>query len=93
MLKSTYQTNDVLSVKLTSGEEIIGRYVSNESGELTLRKPVSIVPHGEGMGFAPYMFTTEQEEFALNHRAVTCVAKTAGELAKQYLERTSGIIM
>jgi hypothetical protein len=92
MLKERYKINDVVSVKLASGEELVARFVDDEGGALIIRKPVTIVPHGEGMGFAPFMFTTQEDEFTINTNSVMSIVNTAPELAKQYLETTSGII-
>ena len=51
-----------------------------------------LVAGEKGLGLAPFMFSVAQDgKFVLNLTAVACIAKTAKELADQYMTQTTGI--
>jgi hypothetical protein len=92
MLVKKYEKNDVVSVKLMSGEELVARFASIEDNVLTVSKPVIVVPHGEGMAFAPFMMTTQETNFSIDMKSVVVIVATADELAKNYIKTTTGIL-
>jgi hypothetical protein len=56
-----YDEHDVITIKLTSGEEVIGYFVSKDADEIILRKPVVPVPTGDGngMALAPFLMSSD----------------------------------
>lgn len=92
LIEAPYKENDVVSLKLTSGEEIIGRLVEENDNKIILSKPLSLTATQTGIGLAPFMFTIEQEsKLKINQTSVITVTKTQKETASQYLENTTGI--
>jgi hypothetical protein len=49
----------VVSLKLISGEEVCGIYISEDAQQITLGKPFRLIQNKEGFGFAPMMVTTD----------------------------------
>lgn len=87
-----FKENDVVSMKLTSGEEIIGMLVEDKDSQLILSKPMSLTATQQGMGLAPFMFTVDPEaKFAISKSCVTCVSKTQQEMASNYIQNTTGL--
>ena len=93
LIETPYKVGDTVSFKLTSGEEIVARLEAEEPGVYTLKRPMTMVAQQSGLGLAPFMFSVAPEaKFIFNGDSVTCVGKTEGEIAKQYIATTTGIV-
>jgi hypothetical protein len=97
MLQSKYKLNDVLTIKLVSGEEVIGYYAKEEFGTITLRKPVVPVPTSEGsMALAPYIMSSDYlresgGEVLFNTQCVITIIATSKSFADAYVKQVSGL--
>jgi len=92
LIETPYKVGDTVSLKLTSGEEVIARLEEEKDDAYVLHKPMGLVDGQQGIGMAPFMFSVAHDgKYNLQSRAVTCIAKTAKELASQYVEQTTGI--
>lgn len=92
LIETPYRTGDTVSFKLTSGEEVVARLDEEENGVYKLTKPMMLVVQAQGMGLAPFMFSVSPDaKFSLKSSAVSCIAKTETEIAKQYTAQTTGI--
>lgn len=93
LLEMPYKQGDTVSLKLNSGEELIAR-LDEETGEhFVLLKPLMVVAGQQGLGLAPFMFTVNPDtKFKVKIQNVVCIAKTAEEMSKQYIQSTTGII-
>ena len=53
-----------------------------------------IIAQQQGLGLAPFMFSVAPDgKFNLTATSVACIAKTETGIAKQYIERTTGIAL
>lgn len=87
-----YKTGDIVSLKLSSGEEIIARLDEETAVKFVLHKPMVLIMQQQGMGLAPYMFSVSpSSKFNIIASTVSCIAKTEDDIAKQYTTTTSGI--
>lgn len=91
--------NEVTSVRLTTGEELVGRFVSQDDTTITLNKVISIqlVPMGNGqagISLAPFMASVPDDgQQTFFKTALVCLPqKTRKEVADRYLEATGSII-
>jgi hypothetical protein len=92
LLKKPLAVNDVATFKLNNGEEIICTVTDISATGFTVRKPVSLVPGPQGgMGFAPWIMTTEADTFTLNNEQILASGATQAEIAKSYTEAVSDI--
>jgi hypothetical protein len=90
--KSKFDSGDIVSLKLTSGEEIVGKFVSEDMMEFVLTKVVMLAMTQKGVGMAPYMVTVDPDkEYAINKQAIIMKAPTDKEIADQYIYQTTGI--
>jgi len=95
MVAKTYNTGDVITFKLTIGEEIIARLSSDNTTEYILNKPMALLntPQG-GLGMMPVPISANVTDLiVLNKHAVAFHGKCQSDLATQYLEKTTGITM
>lgn len=97
MLLNTIKSMDVVSIKLTSGEEVIGSFLEKNEKTLKLRKPLALALTQQGPSFAPYFMTsdvmTENTEIEFNVNTVVSMIKTHKDFANVYTQATSGIDM
>ena len=92
IIETPYKDGDTISLKLSSGEEIVARLEKEDAKTFTVRKPMVLIAQQEGLGLAPFMFSVSPEsKFTIQSTAVACVAKTQDEIAKQYTSQTTGI--
>ena len=93
LMEKQYNQNDVVSLKLTSGEEIIARIQEDRITDYLLNKPMALLntPNG-GLGMMPVPISSNPQDFiVLNKHAVAFHSKCEATLASQYLEKTTGI--
>jgi len=93
LIEAPYKVGDVVSLKLSSGEEILGRLEAEKENNVTLKKPMVLIAQEKGLGLAPFMFSVSPDgKFVMKSTAISCIAKTESEIAKQYVATTSGIV-
>jgi hypothetical protein len=92
LIETPYKNGDTVSIKLTSGEEIVARLVEEKGSTLLLNKPLMIAATQQGLGLAPFMFTSSPDaKVNIDLSKVVCVTKTQDEFASQYIQNTTGI--
>jgi hypothetical protein len=83
---------EVITLKLTSGEEIVAKLVEDGAAYYKLSRPMVIGMGPNGPGLMPYLFTVHPEkEVKLLKTTVTLAEATDTNFAKQFIESTSGI--
>ncbi len=83
---------EVITLKLTSGEEIVAKLVEETDAYYKLSKPMVIGMGPKGPGLMPYLFTVHPDkEVKLAKVTVTMAEATDTDFAKQFVETTSGI--
>lgn len=93
LIEKPYELNDVVSIKLSSGEELIGKLLEETHDTITLSKPLMLSMTQQGMGLAPYMFTVNPEsKISFNEKNIITIVKTMDTMAKQYIQSTTGLI-
>lgn len=94
LIETPYKSGDTVSLKLSSGEEIVARLEEETTTKFILNKPMVLIMQQQGLGLAPFMFSVSPDaKFNIQATTVTCVAKTEGEIADQYIASTSNIQM
>jgi len=83
---------EVVTLKLTSGEEIVAKLAEETETHYKLSRPMVIGMGQQGPGLMPYLFTVDpKKEVKLLKSTVTVVEATDKAFADQFLESTSGI--
>ena len=93
LIQKPLDTGDVVSIKLLTGEEILGRFDSVTDTELLIKKPCSLAMNGQGMGMIPWMLSAQPEVTKINRNTVIAYAPTDKEIARAYTEATSSITL
>jgi len=94
LLEKKFTENEVVSLKVSSGEEIIGRYLREDNDYFYVTKPNVLMMNPQGMGMVPFMFTVNpDEDYAITKTSIITLSRTDSDVAKQYLSKTSGIAL
>ena len=85
---------EVVTLKLTSGEEIVAKLVEDGPMHYKLSHPQVIGMGPKGPGLMPYLFTVSPDkEIKLQKSTVTVAEPTDEQFAKQFIESTTGIAL
>jgi CxxC motif-containing protein len=94
LIETPYKIGDTVSLKLSSGEEIVARLDAESDTTYTLIKPLMLTMSQQGIGLAPYMFTVRPDaKININAKNVICIVKTEESMSKQYISNTTGIAL
>jgi hypothetical protein len=83
---------EVITLKLTSGEEIVAKLVEETPTHYKLSRPMVIGMGQQGPGLMPYLFTVHPDkEVKLSKVTVTLAEATDKNFADQFIQSTTGI--
>ena len=92
LIEAQYKVGDVISIKLSSGEEMIARFEDENEEVVTIAKPYILIAAQNGMALAPYMFTIAPDtKVKLKINNVICIVKSAKDAADMYIKQSTGI--
>jgi hypothetical protein len=87
-------SGEVITLKLSSGEELVARLDEETATHYNLTKPMVIAAGPNGLGLLPYMFTVSKDQsISLSKTNVNVMVATDKVFADQYLESTTSIRM
>jgi len=93
LLEKPIKENDIVSIKLVTGEEVIACYKELTDEHIVVTRPATIAANQQGMGIIPWMMTARPETLRLNRNSVIAFALTDETIAKSYTEATTSIQM
>ena len=92
LIEKGVSAGDVITLKLTSGEELVARLDEETSTHYKLTKPMVIGMGQQGPGLMPYLFTVSQDRtIPLLKSTVTVVVTSDKIFADQYIQQTTNI--
>ena len=94
MLKEkTYEHGDIVTVYLQTGQEILGKFVSEDDNQTTITKPLTIAMGPKGAMFQTFTVTCDSEyDVHFKSNKIISVLKTRKDTADSYTQATSTII-
>jgi hypothetical protein len=94
LIEAPYKNGDTVSIKLTSGEEVVARLEEQKADSFILHKPLMVTATQQGLGLAPFMFTIGPDaKVNIGSDKIVCINKTLEEMSKQYISSTTGIAL
>ena len=94
LIETSYKKGDVVTVRLSSGEEIVARMQDETDTVLKLSKPMAAMMSEKGLALIPFILTVDPEtDINLNKNQVMFVAKPVKEISDHYLQSTTGITL
>lgn len=92
IIEQPFKLNDTVTLKTTTGDEIVARFVEQDADSITIQKPLALMATQQGMGLGPFAFTVDPDaKLKINKTAVIFLAKTESQMAGQYMSSTSPI--
>ena len=92
LVSKKYTEGDIISFKLSTGEEMIARIAEETDSNYVLEKPCTVMPSAQGMGLIQSLFTADQEKkVSLDKRHVIIHAPSIDAMQKHYIKTTTGI--
>ena len=90
--KRRYDKDDIVTLVLTGGQELLGKFVEESGDYFIVKKPLTLV-YGQQISFQPFTVTGDSEgEVVLHRDKIVSVLRTNTETTKAYTAATSGII-
>ena len=85
---------EVITLKLTSGEELVAKLAEETATYYKLSHPQVIGMGPKGPGLMPYLFTVSPDkEVRLNKGTVVMIEATDKAFADQFIQSTTGIAL
>ena len=85
---------EVITLKLTSGEEIVAKLAEDGPMHYKLNRPMVIGMSPQGPALMPYLFTVNPDkEVKLNKSTVVMAEATDKQFADQFIQQTTGIAL
>lgn len=93
ILNKGYKQGDVVSVKLSNGDELISGFESETDDEIKLHRPLALTTQGGGLGMMPWMLLGADDFITLKKMHVMAVSASKKDAADQYTQGTSDIAL
>lgn len=96
LIKKPITKDSIVSFRLLSGEEIVGKLVSDDGASVVISKPINVVlqpsPQGIAMAFMPYMSSIDDGNITFKHtHIVTGLIQSRDDVRDSYIRATTGI--
>ncbi len=83
---------EVITFKLTSGEELIAKLAQETDQFYKVSKPMVLTANQQGLGMAPYLFTVSPDKDVKISKSTVVVAEaTEKQYSDSYIQGTTGI--
>lgn len=84
---------DVVSLKLTNGDELIARFEDETNDDITICKPLAITAGPQGLGMMPWIFLGDKETITIKKMHVFATVPSKKDASDQYMQGTTGIAL
>jgi len=86
------ELNQVYTIKIANGDEIVAKITAEEHDSYTVLSPLTVVPGPQGIQMVRSLFTADPEAIiTINKTQVSMIAASREEVCDSYLEATTGI--
>ena len=96
MLVETRKKGDVITLKLTTSEELIGSYEDDDTDSYTIDRPFMIALTQQGMALIPWLQAVDMKSaraVKISKKHIVAVAEPQDQIAKEYNSQMSGITL
>ena len=92
MLKEPIKKDDVIALKLVSGEEVIAKVVTNDETMLTVNKPLTLIHTQKGIAMSQYILMQDMTvPVSIDKEKVIVMTKANTIASDQYTQTLSSI--
>ena len=93
LIQSPLKLNDVVTLKLIGGDEVIGKLTDERIDTyVEVKKPLVVMMAQQGFGLMPFMLTGNPDATVrIDRRHVLALSKTMDQVTKEYIKQTTGL--
>jgi hypothetical protein len=92
MLKEPIKTDDIIALKLVSGEEVIAKVVTNDETMLTVNKPLTLIHTPKGVAMSQYILMQDLTvPVSIDKEKIIVLTKANSIASDQYTQTLSSI--
>ena len=93
LIETPYKNGDVVTIKLKTGEELVGKLIEETSDSVKVKTPLTLVMSQQGVGLQQFLFTADPEKsYTFHNDAIIVITKTISQFAEAYQQQTSGLV-
>jgi len=86
------EKNEIYTIKLASGEEIVTKIIEETDDALEVDQPIMVVVSQQGLQLMPGLFTNNNEKtVTINKGSCVMVGPTREDVRTNWIEATTGI--
>ena len=90
---NNYKENDIISLKLVSGEEVLGKFKSGDSDVITIEKPLVMMHGPQGLAFGNFFATAKQTSgVTISSKQIIADDFTGDKVKDEYVRVTSNVV-
>lgn len=94
LVQAKYKKDDIVTIALPGGQEVLGKLVSETDTHVTLQRPLTISFSQQGVSFQAFTVTGESEgEVDIMRDKVIAMMQTNADTCKSYRSATSSIVV
>lgn len=92
LIQKGYQEGDIVVFKVSTGEEIVGKFVEEKAEGFVLDKPCTVIPSQQGIGLMQSLMCADINiKVTLNKNTVIMSAPAIDRIQAHYIQTTTGI--
>ena len=93
LVETTVSAGDVVSIKLVTGEELIGKLIRVDDTAVVINKPFSLIMDNENkLGLMPYCLAASEGQIRFNQNNLMAFpAKVSKNFEDGWIQHTTGI--
>ena len=92
LIEKPLEKNDVITIKLSTGEEIIAKFVEEKDDTLVVERATTMAANPQGgLGLVTWMMSAMPEKISLNKSTILAYTLTVKEIADKFIEATTNI--
>lgn len=93
LIDKGFSMGDVVSIKLTNGDELIARFEEYLGNEIKISKPLLVTISTQGLGMIHWMFLGDKDTVSIDKMHILAMMPSKKDAADQYLQSTTGIAL
>lgn len=92
--KPKYKTGDIISMKISNGDEVVAKFDEETETGFMIKKPMTVMPTQQGIVLVPTIFTSESElPMPIHFQHIMVHGLTMREMSDHYIQKTTGITL
>lgn len=94
LVDAKYKADDIVTISLISGQEVLGKFVSEDDSNISLARPLTIAMGPQGAAFQPFTITGESSgSVSFRTDKLVAVLKTNSDTVDAYQQATSSLVL